>query len=184
MSARLFPEEAILEPEAEQIEGATDHKLERVDVEGLLQVVYGAELHRLDRRRHRAVRGKHDHRHLAVDRTKLAQKLDPALAGHLQVRDDDVAPLGVKRGERLVGSGHRRAVETDLVGEDLQDAAHASVVVDDEDSLHAEAPGTGSSTRKTAPEPSVLSTEMRPRCSWTTRRTNVSPSPAPPFRRV
>ena len=135
--AGLLAEKTVLEAEAGELERATDHELERVDVEGLLEVVDRPELHRLDRGRHRPVPGQHDHRHVRVDRAELAKKLDASLARHLQVGDDEVATRGAKRGQGLVGAGRRFAFQTHLLGEDLQDAPHPRVVVDDQETLHA-----------------------------------------------
>ncbi len=52
-----------------------DQEFQLGDFERFEHVVVGAELHRLDRRLRRAVRGHHDHQQLRVKRPQLAQRL-------------------------------------------------------------------------------------------------------------
>src|SRR5262249_47533302 len=88
---RFLAQKAILEPEAREVEGAADHHFECVDVEGLLQIVDGAELHGLDGGRYGAVRRQNDDRYFGVDLSEVAEKIDSAPAGHLEVCHDEVA---------------------------------------------------------------------------------------------
>jgi hypothetical protein len=81
--SRLFTQKLVFETEARKIQRAPDHHLERIVIEGLLQIIYGAQLHRLHRRCHSAVRGQHDHGHFLVDLAQFPQELDPVLARHL-----------------------------------------------------------------------------------------------------
>jgi hypothetical protein len=112
---------------------------------------------------HGAVRRKHDYRHFHVDLAELTQERDPVFARHFQVGDDKVAPLGTERSQRLVGARSWHAVETDLLGEDLENTPQPRVVVvDDEKTLHTGTCETGRLTWKTVPQPISLSTETRP----------------------
>ena len=55
-------------------------------VEGLVDVVEGAELERLDRVVDRAVRGDHDHRHVGMLGRQPAKQAHPVQPGHLRDR--------------------------------------------------------------------------------------------------
>jgi len=88
-----------------------DHLLheerELLRVEGLHQVVEGAELHGRDRGVHRGVGGHHDHGRLRLELARLLQDLEPVHAGHLEVHQHDVPALALHLldGAAPVGSG-------------------------------------------------------------------------------
>ena len=78
--------------------------------EGLLDVIERAEFHRLDGRGHRPVGGHHDRRLVGESLLHVPQKRQPVLAGHAQIRQDNVEG-GFRQfrfGLEGVGGGHNR----------------------------------------------------------------------------
>ena len=76
--------------EAAVLEGLLDLELHLLDLERLLHVVEGADLHRLDRGVDRAERGHQDHRARRVQRLRRAQHVEPVAPSHLEVAQHDV----------------------------------------------------------------------------------------------
>ena len=103
-------------------------------VERLLDVVEGAQLDRLDRAFHRAVRGDHHHRHIGVVDRELAQQAHAVENWHLEVGYDDV-DAAAHAGQRLipVGCGHHVVAIAPQDG--LKHAADVEFVVRDENAL-------------------------------------------------
>ncbi len=110
-----------------------DQLLELRHVHRLLQVVDGAELERGDRRRHRGVAG-HDHdgggRRLIA---QLAHQIEPALAGQLNVGDDDGVGSFAELRQRGLRRGRRLDFVTGVGEERAQSFSVDPIVVDDED---------------------------------------------------
>ena len=67
-----------------------DLELHLLDLERLLHVVEGADLHRLDRRVDRSERRHQDDRRVRLERLGRAQHVHAVAATHLQVAQDDV----------------------------------------------------------------------------------------------
>jgi hypothetical protein len=100
-------------------------------VEGLFQVVEGAQLDRLDRVFHGSVRGDHHNRHIGVVDRKPAQKAHAVEARHLEVGDDHV-DAAAHVGQRLIPVGHGHDIVAIAPKNCLQHAAHVEFIVRDE----------------------------------------------------
>ena len=91
--------------EAAVLEGLLDLELHLLDLERLLHVVEGADLHRLDRRVDRAERRHQDDRARRVQRLGRAQHVHAVAAAHLEVAEDDVVLPFVQLLDRDVAVG-------------------------------------------------------------------------------
>ena len=135
--AELVLEADVLVLEALALEGLLEHEQEIVVLEGLLDVVEGADLHGRDGRLDRAVGGDDDDGRQRVDPLDPPQDLDPVHPRHEEVEQDDVEGLGRELLERLLA----RARDLDLValrGQELgQDVVDDRLVVDDVDDAFA-----------------------------------------------
>ncbi len=111
---------------------AADDAPDLVDVDGLGDVVEGAELHGRDRGLDGGVGGHHDDSGLGAQTLDAFERLDAVHARHAQVHDDEIVEAGAEplHGRRAVGGG------VDLVAVALEDRSqefqHAGLVVDDE----------------------------------------------------
>ena len=76
--------------EAAVLEGLLDLELHLLDLERLLHVVEGADLHRLDRGVHGAERGHQDDRGRRLELTRGPQHVHAVAAAHLEVAQHDV----------------------------------------------------------------------------------------------
>jgi hypothetical protein len=103
-------------------------------VEGLFDVVEGAELHRFDRAFHRAVGGDHDDRNVGVVDGQAFEQTHAVEDRHLEVGDHraDVA-THASQGFLAVGGGHDIAAVALENG--LEDTTDVDLVVRDEDAL-------------------------------------------------
>jgi hypothetical protein len=134
----LAAEVAVLGAEPLVVEGAACHHEQLVDLEGLLQVVEGPELHGLDRALDRGVgRHHHDLGALAVRGRghEVADDLEPRALGHPVVHDQEVErplreqPLGLAGAGRrhhlvaLVAQGAAQVLQDLLLVVDEQDRA-------------------------------------------------------------
>ena len=150
-------------------------------LEGLRDVVEGAEAHRLDGALDRGV-GRHDHDDgVGIAPQDVAQHVEARPVGQHQVEQDDVVGLGLEQGHGL-GGGRRRG---DLVAlprqQGAEDVADDLLVVDDEDPHEGDPAGTsGSSTRASAPPPSRADSAIVPPWRRTMSREIARPSPVPP----
>ncbi len=88
------------------LERPVDQVGQVVQFERLEQVLVGPQPHRLDGRVGRPVPGDEDDRDLRVDLVDAAKRLQPGLAGQVDVEDDHVGPLPLDRLEPL-GRGRR-----------------------------------------------------------------------------
>ncbi len=84
------PEVLDLVLEAPVLDRLLDLELHLLDFKRLLNVVEGADLHRLDRRVHRAERGHQNHRGRWMKRLGGAQHVETVAAPHLQVAQHDI----------------------------------------------------------------------------------------------
>jgi hypothetical protein len=115
-----------------------DDLVDLVAVEGLLQVVEGAELDGLDGRIDGAVGGQQDHREVRLVQGQGAQQADAVEVGHAQVGDHDVE--GARRGRAYAGQrGGAVGLGVDLVAllpqQRPEDLAQVGFVVDQEDAV-------------------------------------------------
>src|SRR5690606_19762978 len=107
----LLSQPPVLAAELPPLERAADHDLDLVDLEGLDEVVVGADLHGLDRGVGGRVGGDHDDLRRRGQGAGVAQDLHAGHAGHGQIGDHDVEavalvaehPQGVGAG---LGGGH------------------------------------------------------------------------------
>ena len=76
--------------EAAVLDGLLDLELHLLDFERLLDVVEGADLHRLDRGVHRAERRHEDHGRRRMQRLGGAQHVEAVAAAHLEIAQHDV----------------------------------------------------------------------------------------------
>src|SRR5439155_732647 len=125
-----LPQVAILGAVLAHLERLADDQLDRLEVEGLEDVVEGAELHRVDRRLHRSEGGQQDHRYVGVQLAQLGEQLEAGHARHLEVGEDEVDLLGLEAAECLFTAlgGHR--IDPHALEQDLQEAPHLPLVVD------------------------------------------------------
>ena len=122
------PEVLDLVLEAAVLDGLLDLELHLLDLERLLHVVEGADLHRLDRRVHRAERGHQDHRRRRMERLGGAQHVEPVAAAHLQVAQHDIELSLVQLLDRDVAV--RRLIDFVMrVGQRADDAAPQRIVI-------------------------------------------------------
>ena len=113
--------------------GAAGMKPGLVELEGLLDVVVGAELHRLHRGVGRGEGGDHedhDARRHVLDRP---HEREPVHARHADVGDHQVDAIAADGLERGVAAVDRQDVVAFLLEHDREELAHALLVVDDED---------------------------------------------------
>jgi hypothetical protein len=179
---------AVLLHERAAFERLVDDDLDLVELEGLGEIVVGADLHRFDGGVGRGVGGHHDDGRVGVQLDRAFEHDHAVGAGHSKVGDDEVVlffdePL---HAGRAVGGGVDGVAFFEE--EDLEQLSHAQFVVDHEDTAHdwasetASVPGRGAmgnSTVKVLPAPTVLVTLMRPPCSSTMRSTCARPRPVP-----
>ena len=76
-----------------------------VRVERLFKEIKRTDAHRLDRHRHVAVAGDHDHWQRAVVAHQFLQELHPVHAGHLDVRNHDSRIIRPQNLQRIFGAG-------------------------------------------------------------------------------
>ena len=122
------PEVLDLVLEAAVLDGLLDLELHLLDLERLLHVVEGADLHRLDRRVHRAERRHQDHRRRRMQRLRGAQHVHAVAAAHLQIAQHDVELSLVQLLDRDVAV--RRLIDFVMrVGQRADDAAPQRIVI-------------------------------------------------------
>jgi hypothetical protein len=111
--------------EARLLHGALDHGDEGVGLEGLGEVVLGAELDGLDGAVDGAERRHHHHHGARRSGARLLQQPDAVEAGHLQVGEDQVGPRTLPElAQRLEAVGRGLGLVA-LLAEDLERAARA-----------------------------------------------------------
>ena len=133
LDAELGLEQEVLLLEPLLLERVAHDDLQLVDVEGLDEVVLGAELERRHRRLRRA-EGGHDHDHrLRRGRLHVAQDLDAVAVGQLDVGDHHVDRAAVEDGGGLRAALREQDREALLAQHDAEHLAHGGFVVDDQD---------------------------------------------------
>ena len=114
-------------------EARRDRPVEIVEVEGLRDVVEGAQLERFLGEADVLVRGHHDDRDVPVDLADFPEDLHPVEPGHADVEEHEVGPTAANHGQRL-GTAPRPLDRVTLCGEVLgQHLAHGGLVIDDQD---------------------------------------------------
>ncbi|CAM2192328.1 protein of unknown function [Paraburkholderia kururiensis] len=106
------------------------HQLARI--EGLGQIVVGAQFETHDAVDHVGARGEKDDRNVVARGTQLAQRGDAVLLGHHDVEHDDGRPLHFEaafQARAVVQHGHREAVALQVFAHEV---AHYGVVVDEQ----------------------------------------------------
>ena len=99
------PEVLDLVLEAAVLDGLLDLELHLLDLERLLHVVEGADLHRLDRRVHRPEGGHQNHRRRRMQRLGRAQHVQSVAAAHLEIAQHDIVLPFVQLLDRHVAVG-------------------------------------------------------------------------------
>jgi len=109
-----------------------DRPIEVIEVEGLRDVVEGAELERLLGEADVLVRGHHDDGNVLVELTDPPKHLNAIEPGHAHVEENEIRPAAADRGERLDAA--RRLLDGVPLGDEVlgQDLAHRSLIIDDQ----------------------------------------------------
>ena len=138
--ARLFAvaveraaQDEVLAAQMRAVETAADSVEYLVDAEGLEQKIRGAGLQGPDGGVEIGKGGDQDHLAVEAGFAYLVQPVHPALARHRVVENDQVEVLLLEQATRFVGRGgglHHVAARLQCA---LQKAAHARLVIDDED---------------------------------------------------
>src|SRR5882724_10336854 len=167
-------------PHLHAVEQALDDQLELVVVEGLGDVVGGAQLHRLDGDLLRAEGGDHDDRRLRRVLAHPAQHVHAAHTLQAEVGDDEVVARLREPPEGVLAREHGIDLVPARAEQALDGDADRALVVDDQDAaLHAALATSGSVTRKTRPAPSAGAAAIAPPCASTAWRAMARPSPVP-----
>ena len=124
---------APVDEELAALQRALSGDQELVHVDGLHDEVVGAKLQARDRGLHIGGARQHDHRHVAVRRANLLEKLDARHTRHLEIGDHELWPPRLEDlyafaavvGEQAVVAGR----DEDL----MKDFAYLTVVIDDQD---------------------------------------------------
>jgi hypothetical protein len=120
--------------------GAVGQELQLLEINRLLQVVEGAQLHRLDRAFDRAMGGHDDHRHRRVEFADPAQQVDAAHPGQAHVGEDHVRPQLLEHAERTLGVSGNLGLVPRLGKESPNRARERPLVIHDENAWSAHAP--------------------------------------------
>jgi len=115
-------------------QGAAHGETQGVWIDGLGDVVEGAQFHRLDGALDSAESRHQDDDHFRIELADLAQQVDPGDAGHLQITNDQVLGRFLQQGQSLLavgGGGDRIALLLQL---HLGHPPQAFVVIDHQDS--------------------------------------------------
>ena len=130
----LLPEELHLLPELPRLEGVAQGHAEVLEVDGLGDVVVGAEPHRLHRRADIGVGGHDDHLDVGMALLDLAEHLDPVRVGQLEIQQEEVGALlpDGRHGSRAVLRG--LDVVAELLERLLEGPANQALVVNDQHS--------------------------------------------------
>src|SRR5438874_2671370 len=166
-------------PHLHAVEQALDDQLELVVVEGLGDVVGGAQLHRLDGDLLRAEGGDHDDRRLRRVLAHPAQHLHAAHALQAEVGDDEVVAGLREPPEGLLAREHGIDLVPARAEQALDGDADRALVVDDQDAAPHGASASGKVTRTVRPAPSAGAATIAPPCASTAWRAIASPSPVP-----
>ena len=175
---QLLLEYAVLPHELPVGQGPLDQQRQAVHVHGLGQVVVGTFLHGLHSVLDGPMSGEDDHRQTRVLRARPPQQLLSGELRHLQIGDDQVdvpAAKQLRRSLAVRSEGNLVAVELQHLAQALTDVL---LVIHDEDvvvhRLSSRYPirrfsfwGMGKLKVKLAPLPTLESTAISPRCSFT-----------------
>ena len=131
LAPELRPELAVLVLEPLALERVGDRQLDLVELEGLGDVVVGAQLHGLDRRFGRRERGHHEDHGAGRVLLRGAQDGDAVDLPHAQVGDDEVERFALDDLHGLLAALGDRDLVTGLPQHDREELSHAPFVVDD-----------------------------------------------------
>src|SRR5207244_4312365 len=189
-AGRVGPQGLVVAEKLALLGGLAHDDVELLDLRRLREVIVGAELHRLHRGGHLLEACHHDHLGMLGERAELAQDLDPLLARHLHVEDDDVVRALAQPRQRRLPVAHALdlvALASQLAHEQL---AQPALVIGDQ---HAERAAhscppcgygvscgcAGTTMRNTLPLPGRLWTSIRPPWSATMPCAMARPRPVP-----
>jgi hypothetical protein len=131
---------AKLEPPLQRV-----HEL--IDLEGLLQVVEGAELQRLDRALRAGV-GRHDDDDGGrIERLELFEQRDAVHRLHVDVGEHEVVFFGLVAGQALLAVGRKRGLVTGRRDDGLEHLVDRDQVIDNEEGGHEWTDGKPASPR-------------------------------------
>ena len=129
LCAQPLPQTAALQVEVQPLARPAQHTGQLLQREGLGQVVAGSDAHRLHRGGDGG-KGRHHHdARLRIQALDLAQQLQPAAAGQLQVEQKHIHRLLPQHAQRLRHIARRERDETHPGGDLAARLAHRSVVV-------------------------------------------------------
>ena len=128
----LLLEQQVLADQIAPLDGALEHRQQRVGLDRLLDEAVRAGLHRLDGLGHAAVAGDDDDFGIGMDLLELPEQLQPVGVRQQHVGDDDVRLPGLED-FFAAGADHRGADFVALVLEqDLEPLDHRRLIVDRE----------------------------------------------------
>ncbi len=118
--------------QAADFERLLDQRHQHAKIQRLHHKIIGTKAHRLDRDIAGIGGGDKNHRHLVVERMKLAKRFQTVHIAQHDVEQNDAGLLGAQHSQAIVGRG--RFDDRDVcVGERFLDqVAHGAVVVDDQ----------------------------------------------------
>ena len=131
-AADFLLELLVLGAEAAVFGGAAADRHHVVVGEGLLYIVEGAFVDRLNRGLQRCLRGHQDHGRLRILPPHCRQDLDAGHTGHLQIRQDDIGRGAFELLQARFAALRDRDVEAFILEQDPQRFENALLVVDDE----------------------------------------------------
>ena len=132
----LLAERAVLAAEGLALLRLAKDEDELLGLEGLLQVVVGAGLHRLDREIDVAVRAHHDDDGVVAFGLERRQQIEPAHPRHPHVGEDDVGAERLDERERLLTARRDLDLEALATEDGTDEKAKVLFVVHDEDTAH------------------------------------------------
>ena len=161
----LLAERADLVPQATLVQGLLDGEEHLVDLEGLVDVVVGAFLHRLDGLIDGAEGGHDDDHDIRVQLLDGPQGLHAAQTRHADIRHHQIDRLLLQEGQSLRPVAADGGLKAFPLQDLCQQVPHLLFVVHDQDALvrtHAVPPSAGSQMVKVVPCPTSLATSMLP----------------------
>src|SRR5512140_38091 len=118
--------------EQRRLARAIGEQLELLEIDGLLQIVEGAELHRLDRTLDAAVCRHDDDGDGRIEFANALKELDAAHARQAHIREDDIGTKALEQLERLLRISRHLGLVAGLREKRLDRARERALVIDDE----------------------------------------------------
>ena len=178
-------QQAVLARELRALERAPDDQADLVVVEGLRDVVLGAELHRLDRDLLAAVRGDHHDRRLGLALARAAHHVEAGGAvAEREVGQHEVELAALELGERIraaLALHHLVALAAEQAGERQPDAR---LVLHHQHARRAhrgspDGPERGRVITNSVPSPGAEPASIAPPCASITFLLSARPRPVP-----